>query len=390
MQKKKILFLHSFNGLQTLPSSYGKIIHDLNKEFKNFYIVNTDNLEIIFKSKIKKIKKTDFFKNIKLFDPKNLKELDQFIKEEDCLVINGISRRVRYFSIFYYLAKKNIPQIMITHLGHIQPEPYYYQGKFKHILNNFFIRTLPHFLYNFLVLINFFSKIDIRFISNKNLFSQITAKSFKRKFSYVKEFKLVNSLHYEESIYTKKSKQDHILLLELPPNYKDVSEITGKFSSEELNDHYSKLNNFLLRLKKLYKKKIIVSISPKYDFKEAKKRFKNFKIVNQNVQKYIRESFLIVFYDSSVILYAAMSKKPIINIKSKIYEKINFKTNHYNKFLNLKEINIHEDFNYNKTKLMKDLKLRVKLYKNFFNKYLPRNKNSGNDQIIKIIKKNYF
>ena len=34
---------------------------------------------------------------------------------------------------------------MITHLGHVQPPPYYYQGKFKHVLNNFFIRTFPHF-----------------------------------------------------------------------------------------------------------------------------------------------------------------------------------------------------------------------------------------------------
>ena len=79
MKKKKILFLYSFNTLQTLPSSYGKILHDLNKKFKNFYIVNTDNLEIIFKSKIKNLKKTDFFKNIKLFNPKNLKEQQLWI-----------------------------------------------------------------------------------------------------------------------------------------------------------------------------------------------------------------------------------------------------------------------------------------------------------------------
>lgn len=390
MKKKKILFLHSFNAIQTIPSSYGKIIHDLNNEFKSFYIVNTDNLEIIFKTKIQKFKKTVFFKNIKLFNPKNLKELDEFIKDEECLVIIGISRRVRYFSIFNYLAKKKISQIMITHLGNIQPEPYYYQGKFQHKLNNFFIRTLPHFLYNFLVLINFFSKIDIRFISNKSLFNHIISKPFKRKFSYIKKFKLVNSLHYEEKIYKTKTKQNHILLLELPPNYIDVSEITGRFNSVELDDHYSRLNKFMLELKKLYKKKIIVSISPKYDLAEAKRRFKNFKIVNQNVQKYIRESFLIVFYDSSVILYAAMSKKPIINIKSNIYERRNFKTNLYNKLLNLKEINIYDDFNHNKIKLLNDLKLRVRSYNKFFKKYLPNNLNSGNNQILKIIKKNYF
>ena len=279
---------------------------------------------------------------------------------------------------------------MITHLGHVQPEPYYYQGNFRHKFNNFFIRTLPHFLYNFLVLINFFSKIDIRFISNKNLFNQILLQSFKRKFSHIKEFKLVNSLHYEESIYKSKPKESHILLLELPPNYTDVSEITGKYNQAELDNHYSKLNNFLLKLKKLYKKKIIVSISPKYDLSEARGRFKGLKIVNKNVQKYIRESFLIVFYDSSTILYAVMSKKLIINIKSNIYEKRNYKTNMYNKLLNLKEINIHDDFNCDKIKLLKDLKLRTKSYNKFLKKYLPKNKNKGNKEIIKIIKMKYF
>jgi len=388
--KKKILFLHSFNALQTLPSSYGQIIHDLNYKFKNFYIVNTDNLEILFKSKFIKNKKNNYFNNIKFFNPKNLDELDRFINNEESLVINGISRRVRYFSIFYFLAKKKIPQVMITHLGHVQPPPYYYQGKFKHVLNNFFIRTFPHFLYNFLVLINFFSKIDIRFISNQNLFKEINSRPIRRKFSYVKEFKLVNSLHYDEKIYKKKPRKDHILLLELPPNYVDLSEITGKFSNTDLNEHYNKLNNFLLKLRKVYKKKIIISISPKYDLKEAKLRFKNFKIVNQNVQKYIRDSFIVVLYDSSTILYAALSKKPMINIKSEMFERVNYKTDMYNKSLNLKQINIYKDFNFNKTELMKDLNKRVKCYKKFFNKYLPKNKNSGNDQIIKYIKNKYF
>ena len=390
MKNKKILLLHSFNSLQTLPSSYGKIIHDLNNKFENFYIVNTDRLEIIFRSKIEKVNKTKFFNKIKLIDPNNIEELNQFIDNDECLVINGISRRVRYFSIFYYLAKKNIPQIMITNMGHVQPPPSYYQGKFKHILNNFFVRVFPHYLYNLLVFFNIFLKIDIRFISNQNLFDQIKSSSFKRDLSHVKEFKLVNSFHYEEEIYKKKSENKHILLLELPPNYLDVSEITGKFNKKELNEHYLQLNNFLIKLKNLNKKKIIVSISPKYKFKEARLRFKNFKIVNRNVQNYIRDSFMVVFYDSSVILYAALSKKPIINIKSEIYEKRNFKTNLYNQLLNLKEINIYDDFNYNKIELMKDLKKRVKSYNNFFKKYLPKNKNSGNKEIIKIIKKKYF
>ncbi len=252
------------------------------------------------------------------------------------------------------------------------------------------IRTIPYFLHNILVFFKFFSKIDIRFISNKILYNQIALNSSRRKFSHIKKFVLVNSLHYESEIYKKKNKQKHILLLELPPDYKDVSEILGKFSETELNIHYLKLNSFLSKLKKLYKKKVIVSISPKYNFKQAKHRFKNFKIVNFDVEKYIREAFLVVFYDSSVILYAALSKKPIINITSEIYKKRNFTTNHYNRFLNLKEINIYDNISFTKKGLMNDLNMRVKSYKKFFQKYLPPKKNSGNAQIIKIIKKKYF
>ena len=53
---------------------------------------------------------------------------------------------------------------------------------------------------------------------------------------------------------------------------------------------------------------------------KAKFRFKKFKIVNRNVQKYIHEAFLVVFYDSSTILYAIMNKKPIINLKSNLFD----------------------------------------------------------------------
>ena len=84
---------------------------------------------------------------------------------------------------------------------------------------------------------------------------------------------------------------------------------------------------------------------------KAKFRFKKFKIVNRNVQKYIHEAFLVVFYDSSTILYAIMNKKPIINLKSNLFEKINYKTDHYNKYLKLKEINISEEFRFSKTNL---------------------------------------
>ena len=72
MKKTKILFLFSFRDLNTLPSSYGKILHDLNKEFKEFYIVNTDRLEVIFKDNASKFKKSSFFKNLKLFDPSGI------------------------------------------------------------------------------------------------------------------------------------------------------------------------------------------------------------------------------------------------------------------------------------------------------------------------------
>ena len=85
-------------------------------------------------------------------------------------------------------------------------------------------------------------------------------------------------------------------------------------------------------------------------------------------------SFIVVLYDSSTILYAALSKKPMINIKSEMFERVNYKTDMYNKSLNLKQINIYKDFNFNKTEFMKDLNKRAKCYKKFFNKYLPKKK----------------
>ena len=143
MNEKKILYLTSFRTINIIPSSFGGIIKELNNSFNEFYLVNTDHLEINIKGKkYYKVKKSNFFKGIKLFNPRNFDQLENFIKGNSVLIINAFSRRIQYFRLSYFIARRKIPQIAIFHLGHVQPSDRQYRGKTIHRFRNFFVRTL--------------------------------------------------------------------------------------------------------------------------------------------------------------------------------------------------------------------------------------------------------
>ena len=83
----------------------------------------------------------------------------------------------------------------------------------------------------------------------------------------------------------------------------------------------------------LHKDLSIVQIKSDYNF--IQKQFKEIKVVKGNTKKIIEASFLILFFDSSVIIHAINKGKKIVNLKSDLFDKKKFRTDIYNRYLKI-------------------------------------------------------
>ena len=93
----------------------------------------------------------------------------------------------------------------------------------------------------------------------------------------------------------------------LPPEVKDS---TGKIAQNLVDEHYKKLNQFLEKLSKIFKKKIIISIHPGYNLKNTIRRFNGkYPVIKYRTEKLIRKSFLVLDFGSSAIINAVVFKK---------------------------------------------------------------------------------
>ena len=99
--KKYICLLTSFKSLNVTYHTQKKFYEFIAQKFSDFYIINIDNLILFARPE-----KYDFSdevnnrpKNIILFNPKNSKEFNFFIKDKILIVINNIRRSFYDFKI---------------------------------------------------------------------------------------------------------------------------------------------------------------------------------------------------------------------------------------------------------------------------------------------------
>ena len=108
-----------------------------------------------------------------------------------------------------------------------------------------------------------FQRIDIRFISNKNIFNQLKIKNkvfFTKRIFFIIKNILVNSIVYDqEKIEVKKN--NFILHLDYDPSYHHEIENEPNIKIEEIKSHYKKLNEYLLYHLKFIKKSNCISTS---------------------------------------------------------------------------------------------------------------------------------
>ena len=405
MKKKEIIFLLPFSSIPSYRTQGKLFINEICNNFKYVYFVNSDNL--VKRTKVKKYNNKNFLnfpKKVKFFNPIDYNSLDLFLKNKSPLVIPILDRSFEYYSLLFYLKRKNITQVEIANAGNIQGGLGDYQ--YSHILpfiKRFFIRIIFRKIAVILSALGIFPKIDIKFLSNRVIYNHFIKR--KKKFfklpSFYKEFVLVKSNQFDYfNKIKKKLTEDIILLLEvdvdwpeannsLPPEVKDS---TGKIAQNLVDEHYKKLNQFLEKLSKIFKKKIIISIHPGYNLKNTIRRFNGkYPVIKYRTEKLIRKSFLVLDFGSSAIINAVVFKKKIISLRSELFKEKKYLNDVYSKALNLKIINIYKKIKINKRPLIKDLKSRFKYYDKYLKKYAGSGqKISGNKEIIKVIKSRYF
>ena len=385
IKPKDLLILTSFKTLQITIPRFNLLSKSLKEYFDNIFLVNTDNL------KIKIIKKKNItanylehkrkYKIFKFYNPKNILEFQNFIKDKYPLIINNIGRYLEDYSLLRLIAKNKIPQAIISNMGNIQAPEYYFKGKISHRFNNFFQRKFPYFIMTILSNLGFLSKVDIRFISNQKIYQNYLSTNYlKKKMSYFKKYILVDSNLTNEKKKINLS-LDYILHLDLDPDYPEITNITGKFNKDKIKKHYIQINKLLEKFQYVFKKKVIVSIHPNYSLKNAKIRFPKFKIINKNVFNYVSKAFLVTAFDSSVITDAIQKNKKILILESLLFKEKKYPTSLYKKILNLKAVEIFNFKNVNKN-IYRDLRNKTLNYKNYVDIYIKRPMNVDPNKII--------
>ena len=401
MKKKEIIFLVAFSGIGVYVNSQKYFINLISKNFKEIYFMNIDHLKLfteefaVNRNFDKRILKK-FPRNIKFFNPKTFKELDNFFKNKNPLVINNIGRTFEVYGILYYLKKYKISQILIGHIGNIQGSTYYWHKYNLNIIKYFITKLLSRWFSRFLIFCGVFSQIDVRFISNYSIYKGFKKRSksifFKIFPPYYKEFVLIKSKIFDNFTEDKKNlNEKYIVHLDQDVDFREMK-IVSTLDKNSVKEHYKQLNNLLELLSKQYKKEVIISIHPLYDQKKTEERFNKFKVIKMKTEELINNSFLVLFFDSSAILQAIKLKKKIIAIRSNLFfQGKKYNSDLYEERIGLKKIDITKKLNINKNKLLEELNKNVKNYDNYLNKYASANiPGKGSIEILNYIKSNYF
>jgi len=394
--KRKIIYLTSFGDLGVLYTSFFNFLKLLEKNFDQVMIINSDNLRI-FSKKIKfydnKKIINKFPKKINFINPLNFGELKKLVDFKNSVVINNTGRDFNHYRLIYFLSKKKIPQVLVSHIGNLQGLVYYFFNKNFRYVFLLFTKHLPKKIAAILTLLKIFSKIDIRFTSNKKLYKNfhLNKKKIFSKPSIYKDMILVKSKQFDQGVRTNKQNEKFITLIDFQPDYREMYESTGALKKIKIKNHYSNSINLLKKMKKTFNKEIVICIHPLYDLKKISKIYKGFKVVKLKTKEFIEKSHIVMFYDSSSVVDAIILKKKIIALNSDLYFGKKNMSNLWTDIIPFKKINISKKLEFNKKNLTLELDKKIVLYDRYLNKFASKDqKEDGSNKIIRIIKEKFF
>ena len=356
----------------------------LGKKYKKFYFINTYNIRNKKKLKIN----YQFFKkkNIIHFNPKSFSELNIFLSKNNIFLINNLSFGFRNIYLHYLVSRKNIFQISFsnilqfnsykvenwTHVNLIKKIKFYYSKRFS------------LFVYRILIILRLINQIDILCISQKNIYKNYKS-SYNKKTLLIKKYKEIKSTSVKLPFVNTQKKQyeKYITFIDTGILHMDILRRGHIINKKMVNDYLSYLKTYLLNLNKLFRKKIVICLHPSSNYNLYKKKLRDFEIYKYKTEKYISNSFLVLFHDSTAIFSAILLKKKIISLKSNIMGNyLNARRLFYIKKFFFEEHNIEQNLKLNRKKLTIQLNKKVKNYEKIIKKIYFSEKNSLSIQKI--------
>jgi hypothetical protein len=382
--------------LDVIYKYYKELFSEISKNFDNFYVIDLSDLVFFQKRRDeRKLRNNLFPKNFIYKRCSNLNDLTLFLKGKNLIAINNLGKNPDYFWVLRCLKKNNVKLINILNTGEIGVQTTVDFSKMSFInWKNFYNRGF-YFFFRILTILNILPKIEITFHSNIEVIKRLNnsfTKNFDKMFpffkiSYVKEFIKINSR--STALKRKKNKSSYILFIDCPIMSGDRLVFENSNSKAEEKNFYKNLILFLRNLSKLYKKKIIISLHPKY-----KNRYlqHTFRVASKSTREMIDEASLVVFSTSGAIIDAVLKRKKIINFYSKLQGDFQLEMNKkYVDKLNLFSINLDEKVILSKKKINNHTKQSFKAYDRFIKTRLVVDGNTNpNTKIIKILKKKFF
>ena len=185
--------IFNFSVFEQLINQKEYLITNLSSNFKKIFLINSENINLRTKKKTYNLSslKKKVPGNIEILNPINYKELFNTLSKKKFILVSNIPMSFEYFFLFRLIKKTNTKLIFINNIGVVGSNV---KTNLKIKLQKFFFKKLPMIIIKLLVLVNYFQKIDYRFMSNKILYEKIKYKSnllFKKNV-------LINSMQYDE------------------------------------------------------------------------------------------------------------------------------------------------------------------------------------------------
>jgi hypothetical protein len=398
MIKKKIIgILTTSNNYNDIFNLNKKIYNDLIIKFNHIYIINLKNLLFIKPIKNRKKIKKDLNKKIKYFEPKNISEFTEFFKNTKLIGFNCFGKSLNFFKIYYHLNKIDFSQILLLNIGYPQNIVGISYNKKKDFffsliffLNRFFSKKL----FRILTFLNIFPKIDYYFDTRKEIIRNINNSFLKKieknfpifNLSYFKIAHLVNSRSYDDSLNFKKYSNKYITFVDSPFLDPDRIVREGKIENFKVLKYYEILNQLFFKLKKIFKKEIIICAHPGNNLKKLKKSFPNFKVFKFKTLNYIQKSDLVLFHESSAALDAVILNKKLVTLESCLLgEYYSKRILFYKNNMGINSLNLDDDPKIDKKKFLKKFTKSKKTIKYIKDNLKADGNNPGYKKVLKII-----
>ena len=350
----------------------------LGKKYKKFYFINTHN---VFNKKKLKINHNFFKKkNIIHFSPKNIGELNEFLSKNDIFLINNLSFQFKHIFFHYLVSKKNIFQISFSNIfqfASYRIENWIY-ADFTRKIKFLFTKKISLILHRILVILRIINQIDILYIAKKNVFKKYSS-SYNKKVFFIKKYKHIKTTSVKLPLFQNIKKQltKYITFIDTGIMHVDISKRGYLINNKMAKNYFSFLKTYLIKLNKVLKKEIIICLHPSSSYNLYKKELGEFKIYKYKTEKYISNSFLVLFHDTSAILSAILLKKKIIQLKSNILGPyLNARRFFYLKNFTFLEHDIQQNLKVKKKMLTEKLNKNIKNYDKSIRKIYYTDKDS--------------